>query len=96
MFPVLRFINVHILFVQLLKQVDNYKHYCRPVQHPTRESFFCGPLELPPVINCRSRIFSRLLYNEIDFCNPQKNYVDQFGPSSFLSCAGLHYCVDII
>ena len=33
--------------------------------------------------NCHSR----LLYNEIDFCNPQKIYVDQFCPQSFLSCA---------
>jgi len=28
--------------------------------------------------------------NEIDFCGPWQNYVDQFGSYSFLSCAGLH------
>jgi len=28
-------------------------------------------------------------YNQIDFCDPQLIYVDQFGPSSFLSYAGL-------
>ena len=30
-------------------------------------------------------------YDEIDFCGPRRVYVDQFGPSSFLSCAGLFY-----
>jgi len=30
-------------------------------------------------------------YDEIDFCGPRRVYVDQFGPSGFLSCAGLVY-----
>jgi len=28
-------------------------------------------------------------YNEIDFCGPRLIFVDEFGPSRFLSCAGL-------
>jgi len=55
-----------------------------------RESFFnCRKCCKPDFGYCRHRIFTRLLHNEIDFCGPRKIFFDQFGPSSFLSCAGL-------
>ena len=48
------------------------------------------------IINCRSRISSKLLYkevslqrNEINFCGAQQTYVNHFGPSDFLNCARL-------
>jgi len=31
-------------------------------------------------VNCHSKIFSRLLHNEVDFCSLWKMYVDQFSP----------------
>ena len=39
--------------------------------------------------------FSRLLYNEIDFFGLRKIYIDQFGPSNFLSCADLVELLDL-
>ena len=39
------------------------------------------------IITCPFRISSTLWRNGL--CGPRRVYVDQFGPSSFLSCAGL-------
>jgi len=74
-------------------------HNKRPAGHMKPARYFLAARENPVaenvakarlrIITCTFRISS--LYHEIDFCGPRWVYVDQFGPSSFLSCAGLYY-----
>jgi len=79
--------------------------YGRPVQHTARgpaarEGFSCGPRGLSQLLKMLQKLglsnqsfFSEYCITKQDFFGPRKIYVDQFGPSSFLSCAGLVYSV---
>ena len=66
-----------------------YGLYTRPAQHTARENSVAENVAKARlrIITCPFRIYSTLPRNR--FCGPRRVYVDQFGPSSFLSCAGL-------
>jgi len=65
----------------------------------TGESFLncrkCCKSPASSMITVIPAFFSRLLYNEIDFFGLRKIYIDQFGPSNFLSCADLVELLDL-